>query len=122
MIKIYRLLMILAQSFKNQLKLMVGSSLLVLFSLFFSFSAVAQITPVMHKADQKTFSGSGTSVSISRPDNVAEDDLIVLIFSLSASLRNPDLGSRFQTPAGFTMIHVAHDRSKIGRASCRERV
>ena len=58
--------------------------------------------PEWHTTGQKTASGSGTALSVARPDNVSEGDLIILTFTQQRSAASA--GSSFTTPAGFTLI------------------
>lgn len=69
--------------------------------------------PVLHTSGQKTASGTGNSLSVAKPDNVSEGDLIVLIFSHQRSPATAT--SSFSTPSGFTLIRSEHDASASNR-------
>lgn len=54
--------------------------------------------PIYHIADQKTASGTGTSVVINRPDNVVADNLLIVLIHNEKGSVTP--------PAGFTLIRT----------------
>ncbi len=69
--------------------------------------------PVWHTADQKTASGSGTTLTVARPDNVAAGDLILLIFTQQRSSASEVSG--FSVPTGFTLIRNEQSEASTER-------
>lgn len=58
--------------------------------------------PVWHQADQKSVLGATTSETVARPDNVAEGDLVVVVWMLRQQA--PALED-FTVPSGFVLWH-----------------
>ncbi len=74
-------------------------------------TVVGQVAPpVWHDADQRTASGTDTSLSVARPSNLSAGDLVILLMTQQ---RSPvSSGSAFTTPTGFTRIRSEHDTSQ----------
>lgn len=78
--------------------------------------SLPSISPIWHFSDQKESSGTGALLSVEKPSNTAEGDLIILIFTqqnspLSASTEL----SGFSTPTGFNLIKSARNGGNISR-------
>jgi uncharacterized repeat protein (TIGR01451 family) len=85
-----------------------------LFLVLFPGHSYGQFSPpVWHTADQKTASGSGTSLSVARPDNVAAGDLIILVLTQQRSPSTTAIG--FSTPTGFSLIRDEHGTGSNSR-------
>jgi uncharacterized repeat protein (TIGR01451 family) len=74
----------------------------------------AQVLPVIHNADSKSAAGSGTSLSVARPDNVVEGNLIILVFTQQRSSTDAAV-SGFTVPSGFTLIRSQQDAGNVDR-------
>ncbi len=69
-------------------------------------SGVSQPAPVWHSAGQKSASGTGTLLSVSRPDNLEAGNMVLLI--LTTQRCNSSATSSFLPPEGFTLIRSEH--------------
>lgn len=78
--------------------------------------ALPTLSPIWHTADQKESSGSGTLLSVEKPSNTSEGDLIILIFTQqnSPTFASTEL-SGFSIPTGFTLIRSARNGGNISR-------
>ena len=78
--------------------------------------SLPSISPIWHAADQKESAGSGSILTVEKPSNTSEGDLIILIFTQQNSPTTAStLLSGFSIPTGFTLIRSVRNGGDVSK-------